>query len=110
MTFYDDDIEAKNKESKREFQRRRDREIVDLRSVLKSSEGRRFVWKMLSECGVFRASFSLNAMQTAFAEGRRDIGIMLVKELDEADPGAYAQMQREHYSELKSRKHEKEEE
>ena len=107
--FYTDDIETKNKESKQEYSRRKDREIDDLKTVLKKPEGRRFVYKILSECGVFKASFSLNSMQTAFQEGRRDIGIALLKMLDEAEPQAYSQMLTEHFSELKSKKPKQEE-
>jgi hypothetical protein len=102
--FIDSDNDTKSKESRAEYKRRRDREINDLQSVLKKPEGRRFVYKMLSECGVFRASFSLNSMQTAFNEGKRDIGLALLRELDEAEPHAYTQMLTEHFSELKSKK------
>ena len=96
-------IDAQNKEAQKEYEKRRVREIDDLQKVLKSPEGRRFVWRVLSEAGVFKASFSLNSMQTAFNEGRRDIGIWLIKDIDRAEPNAYAQMQREYYSELKSK-------
>jgi hypothetical protein len=102
--FYSDAIEEKNKEAQKEYTRKKDREIDDLKTVLKKPEGRRFVYKVLSECGVFKASFSLNSMQTAFQEGRRDIGILLLKMLDEAEPQAYSQMLTEHFSELKSKK------
>ena len=102
--FYSDVIDAKNKESKQEFQRRRDREIEDLRSLIKKPEGRRVIWKILETCGVFKASFSLNSMQTAFNEGKRDIGLWLLKDVDMAEPMAYSQMLREYYSEQKSKK------
>ena len=102
--FYDSEAELKNKESKKEYKNRKDRELDDLKAVLKKPEGRRFVYQVLSECGVFKSSFALNSMQSAFNEGRRDIGIMLLKLLDEAEPQAYSQMLAEHFSELKSKK------
>lgn len=108
--FYTDEIEAKNKESKKEYSRRKDRELDDLKVVLKKPEGRRVIYKLLCECGVFKASFSLNSMQTSFSEGRRDIGLSLLKDLDEAEPNAYSQMLTEHFSELKSKKPKAEEE
>ena len=107
--FYDTDIEKKNKESLKEFTRRKDRETDDLKVVLKKPEGRRFVYKMLNECGVFKASFTLNSMQTAFNEGKRDIGLALLADLDKAEPQAYSQMLTEHFSELKSKKPKEEE-
>jgi len=96
-------IDEQNKEAQKEYEKRRTREIDDLQKVLKLPEGRRLVWRILSEAGVFKASFSLNSMQTAFNEGRRDIGIWLIQDVDRAEPNAYAQMQREYYSELKSK-------
>ena len=108
--FYDTEIEAKNKESKKDFVKRKERELSDLQSVLKKPEGRRLVYKILSECGVFKASFSLNSQTTAFNEGKRDIGLALLKDLDIADPNAYSQMLSEHFSELKSKKPESKEE
>ena len=102
--FYTDVIEEKNKETKQEYKRRHDREIDDLKTVLKKPEGRRMVYKLLCECGVFKASFSQNSMTTAFQEGRRDIGLALLRDLDEAEPQAYSQMLTEHFSELKSKK------
>jgi hypothetical protein len=97
-------LEEKNKENQKEFEKRRNREILDLCKVLKGPEGRRFVLRVLSEAGMFRASFSQNSMQTAFNEGKRDIGLWLMKDLDEAEPMAYSQILREYYSELKSKK------
>lgn len=105
--FYDTEYELKNKESKKEFNRRRDREITDLKVVLKIPEGRRTVYKILCECGVFKASFTQNSNTTAFNEGRRDIGLSLLAELDLAEPNVYSQMLKEHFSEAKSKKQDK---
>jgi hypothetical protein len=102
--FYSDAIDNKNKESRVEYRRRKDRELDDLKTVLKKPEGRRVIYKILCECGVFKASFSMNSMTTSFNEGRRDIGLALLKDLDEAEPNAYSQMLTEHFSELKSKK------
>lgn len=102
-------IDDANEESKQEFIKRREREISDLQKVLRVPEGRRLILRILSEAGVVRASFSLNSMQTAFNEGKRDIGVWLLKDLDEAEPMAFSQMLREYYSELKSKKAKQEE-
>jgi len=106
--FYDSEYLAKNLESKREARQRRDREINDMQRVLKLPEGRRFVWRILSQCGIFHASFTQNSMQSSFNEGRRDIGLGLLGDLNEADVFAYAKMQQEYVSELKSKKQVKE--
>jgi hypothetical protein len=108
--FYTDEINAKNKESRQEAQRRRDREIEDLRTLIKRPEGRRVLWRILETCGVFKASFSLNSVQTGFNEGKRDVGLVLLADLNEADTHVFAQMQSEYISELKSKKEIKKEE
>ena len=97
-------IDEANADNQKEYNRRRERELDDLKKILKIPEGRRFVLRVLGEAGMFHASFSLNSMQTSFNEGKRDIGLWLMKDLDSAEPMAYSQMLREHYSELKSRK------
>ena len=103
-------VDEKNEEKQKEFEKVRDREIDDLQRVLRLPEGRRLILRILSEAGLFRASFTLNSMQTAFNEGKRDSGLWLMRDVDEADPNAYPQMLREHYSELKSKKAKEEEE
>jgi hypothetical protein len=101
--FYDTENELKNKESKKEYKNRRDRETSDLQAVLKKPEGRRVIYKILCECGVFKASFSMNSMTTSFNEGKRDVGLSLLAELDLAEPNVYSQMLKEHFSEVKSK-------
>lgn len=102
-------IDEANEESQKDFNKIRDREKDDLQAVIKIPGGRRFVLKMLGQTGIFTASFSQNSMTTSFNEGRRDIGLWLLKEIDEVDPMAFSQMQREYYSELKSKKPKQEE-
>ena len=102
-------IDEANAESQQEAAKKRDRDISDIQRILKVPEGRRLILRILSETGLFRASFSLNSMQTAFNEGKRDIGAWLLKDLDEAEPMAFSQMLREYFSELKSKKAKQEE-
>jgi len=104
--FYDTEINKRNAKLSAEGKRLRQREINDLRRMLKEPEGRRFIWKLLGEAGIFHSSFALNSNQTAFSEGRRSLGLDLLIDLNEADVGAFAQLQREYISELKSRKEE----
>ena len=70
-----------------------DREREDLRSILKTPYGKRFVWKWLSRCGVFRQSFVQGESDsTAFAEGRRSIGNALLMEVFDVRPESYVEM------------------
>lgn len=52
----------------------REQEDADLRWLMGSKRGRRIVWRLLEQSGVFKLSFNPNAMQMAFAEGNRNFG------------------------------------
>jgi hypothetical protein len=66
-------------------------EINDLKFLLSTDQGRRFIWKLISKCGVFRQSFTGNS-QTFFMEGERNIGLFVLDSVMEADPEAYVKM------------------
>lgn len=72
-----------------------ERQLSDLCSVMGRKEGRRFIWRQLSEAGVYRSSFDLDAGQMAFNEGNRNRGLMLMNELMEACPDRYSEMLKE---------------
>jgi len=101
-------IEEQQKKLTDEQKRIRQKEINDLFKILKTPEGRRWCWRMLDKCGVFRNSFSANSNATAFAEGTRDVGLGLLRDINEADISAFAQMQNEYLSALNSKKQAKE--
>lgn len=67
----------------------------ELKWVMSSKHGRRFVWRLLSSAGVYRSSFSTNAMQMAFNEGARDYGNRLLERLNLLVPEMYDKMQNE---------------
>jgi len=52
----------------------RENEEVDLKWLMGSKRGRRIIWRLLDQAGVFRLSFNTNAMTMAFAEGNRNFG------------------------------------
>lgn len=47
----------------------------DLKWLMSERAGRRIVWRLLEEAGVFRSSFTGDAEGTFFAEGRRAVGL-----------------------------------
>lgn len=93
----------RQQEAEEDFQRIQRRRIADLRKLLKQPEFRRFIWHILSETGIFKASFTLNSMQTAFLEGRRDVGLAFIEDLDKADTNALIQIRQEYVSEIKAK-------
>lgn len=66
----------------------------DLKFLLSSKQGRRFLWKQLEFCRVFSTSFTGNS-QTFFNEGMRNVGLKLFNDILKAEPESFAVMQRE---------------
>jgi hypothetical protein len=83
--------------------RRRDRleerqRIADLKAVMATPAGRRVFMRILGDCGVYASSVivpdlgPIDSNRTHFHEGRRNFGLELLAELEEADPGLWIQM------------------
>ena len=90
------DNEAYRKEIAEKNRQRREEETNDLRAVLSSVSGRRFIWRLLECGGVFRSSFNAESdSYTAFNEGRRNLGLLVLNDILEADPDAFTLMQKE---------------
>jgi hypothetical protein len=68
-----------------------DQEKNDLRFILSTDQGRRFIWKQLQLCGVFKSSFT-GSSETYFLEGQRNIGLKLLADVMDADPESYLKM------------------
>lgn len=68
----------------------------DLRAVLSTESGRRFLWRVVEGfSGAVAASYDGQALGTVYNEGRRSVGLRLVQECQRVDlPGfmrAYAE-------------------
>lgn len=88
-----------------EVQRRaRQKEIDDVKAMLKTPAGRRFFWRLWAICGIFRNPFHPNSNQHSFNSGRMSIGQGLLDDVNEADGSAFARIQNEYVSALKSKK------
>lgn len=83
-------------------QRNRDRHLDDIREILKTPQGRRLLWNILSSCAVMSASMSLEPLNMAYREGQRSIGLTMMQDIMEAQPEAYDRMRRENYSNAKA--------
>lgn len=81
------------KDSSKKQNERRRQDIEDIRTLLKSPNGRRFLWRFIEYCGVFKLSADFhNGSRTYFNEGHRNVGNMLVADIAEADPEALVKM------------------
>jgi hypothetical protein len=67
-------------------------ELGDLKAILATPHGRRFVWKILQDARVLNSSFAANELVIAFNEGRRNVGLKLMADIMEADAKALVEM------------------
>lgn len=70
----------------------------DLNWLMRHPQGRRVMWRVLSECGVYAnaavtAAFDTNT--TFFKAGQQNIGLVYLNEIVTREPDAYALMVRE---------------
>jgi hypothetical protein len=74
-------------------ERIRKRDEEDIRSILKTEYGKRFIWRFLGRCGTFHQSIVFGSPDaSAFNEGRRSIGNTLLAQVLEIKPEAYVEM------------------
>lgn len=66
-----------------------------IQALMKTEDGRAWVWDHLSMCGVFQSSYAPEPTDTAFNEGRRSIGLRLIADLHEHAMASYQLMERE---------------
>ena len=99
MSDYDPtDLHGQEREADRREMRNRlakDSEAADLKWLMGSKRGRRIVWRDLDQAGLFRLSFNTNAMQMAFAEGNKNIGLRKLALIHTLCPELYPVMVRE---------------
>ncbi len=67
----------------------------DTRRLMSTKWGRRIVWRLLEQSGVFRLSFDTNAISMAFNEGNRNLGNQLLAEITSLCPERYLEMLKE---------------
>jgi hypothetical protein len=81
------DREAKTLKGKVE----RDEEAADFKWLMSDARGRRFMWRLLGLTGLYRSSFTGNST-TFYNEGMRNVGLMLIADVNELTPEAYLKM------------------
>jgi len=82
-------VSAKARAKQRETWRR------TVSAVLSTAEGRAFAWGLLERANTFGSSYTGEALSGAYAEGRRSIGLDVMRELQTLEPSHYSLMVRE---------------
>lgn len=83
-----------NKKRQRQVDDKNVRDLV-LRTLMGEANGRRFLWNFLGDCNVFRQTVVFGAgghAATAFNEGKRTLGLMMLADITRLDPAGYMKM------------------
>lgn len=81
------------REARTDLERQRTDEA--LAWAMDDPRGRRLIWSLLERAGVYRTTFTGEALSGAFAEGRRDQGLFLLDAVLRVSPAHYETMMRE---------------
>ena len=73
----------------------RENEEADIKWLMGNKRGRRIIWRLLDQAGVFRSSFNTNAMTMSFAEGHRNYGLRILALIHSQCPELYPAMMKE---------------
>lgn len=71
-------------------------EIEDIQWLMADKRGRRIMWRLLAEAGIYRTSFNNSGSVTAFNEGKRQIGLVLIAEINDHAANQFLVMLKEH--------------
>lgn len=83
------------RDRERRIKHDRKQELADLRSILETAEGRRFLWRLLKHCGLYRTPFNPNASIAAHNAGLQSAAHYLLAEICESSGTMWLQMQSE---------------
>lgn len=75
----------------------------DLKWFLAHKQGRRIMWRWISEVGVFQPVYRPDAMEMSFAEGRRNVGLSLLNEILAVTPDSFTLMMKEAHDDARKR-------
>ena len=68
-----------------------EQDAADLRALLGTHQGSRFLSRIINETETFTpTSARMSAMEMAFKEGVRSVGLLIVSQLDAIDAGWYS--------------------
>lgn len=87
--MFEDEDRSKKQHKSREL------ELLIIRDMMKTENGRSFMWRCLQNCCTFESIFNSDAVQHAYNAGARSHGLWLDAELKEAAIDDYFKMLKE---------------
>lgn len=85
-----DEVVVKSRQKRRKLLE--EQETEELRQLLDTPGGRWFIWRLLSQCGLFDSVSMHDAHKMAISSGKRDIGIWTILKVNEADRNGYRRL------------------
>lgn len=86
--------------SKDEHSKARELELLSISNIMKTENGRSFMWRCLQDCCTFENIFNKDTIQHAYQAGMRKHGLWLDAELREAATDDYYKMLKENRNEI----------
>lgn len=65
----------------------------DMKSVLSSIQGKRVIWRLMSQCGTFKSVHHPSGSQVYYNAGQQDIGHFIMTLVLDAEPKKFLEMQ-----------------
>ena len=97
--MFDDDMtyltDLDKQEQQKQDDKLRDIERSDFTTVMSTRSGRNVMYRQLMKTGVFNDTYHHDSHHHAMLAGRRSIGIMMIKDLEQYCPGEYFTMIKE---------------
>ncbi|QLG95284.1 hypothetical protein HZF02_26570 [Pseudomonas yamanorum] len=67
-------------------------DIADFKWLMGDHRGRRFMWRTLGHCRLFQSSIGPTDAITNYNEGQRNVGLLLLSQVNDLTPSLYAVM------------------
>lgn len=88
---------------KEEAERYTEQLAWDVSALMVSESGRRLAWWVLSTAGIYHTSYRQNALEMAFVEGKRDLGLRFLDLIQKHASNEFLLMQQEQSNERRER-------
>jgi hypothetical protein len=81
-----------DKETRKRWKLRQQQNKLDIEAIANTDGGAYLLWRILKECGLYQMSFDRQPGELAFHEGKRYVGLWLLRELTGADEKLYSRI------------------
>lgn len=73
-------------------------EVAEIAAIMKTEAGRNVILRIIESTGYFGDTFEEDPIRHAYNAGRRRVGINIAQQMQEAAPGEFNIMLKEHFN------------